>query len=73
MIRANSEDRKWLKKCIDNPDKYKIYVDNDDIFVVEITEEDPDGMDVSPYTFNDFGEEFIVWLLKELGINADFV
>lgn len=73
MIRADDEDRKWLKKCMDEPDKYKIYVDNDDIFVVEITEEDPEGMDVSPYTFNDFGEEFILWLLRELGVNADFV
>ncbi len=73
MIMATKEDREWLKKCIDEPDKYKIFVDNDMIFVAELTEEDPEGMEVSPYTFNDFGEEFILWLLRELGINADFV
>lgn len=73
MIMANKEDRKWIKKCMDEPDRYKIYVDNDDIFVVEISYEDSDDMSISPYSFSDFGEEFIVWLLKELGINADFV
>lgn len=73
MIMSGKEDREWLKKCIDHPDKYKIYVDNDDVFVVEITEEDPDGMESDTYSFSDFGEEFILWILKELGINADFV
>lgn len=73
MIMANEEDKEWLKKCIDHPDKYKIFVDNDDIFVVELTEDDSEGMEISPYTFNDFGEEFIVWLLREIGVNAEFV
>ena len=35
----NKEDKEWLQKCLDDPKRYKIYVDNDDIFVVEVTEE----------------------------------
>lgn len=73
MIRANDKDREWLKKCINHPERYKIFVDNDDIFVAELTEDDPEGMEMSPYTFSDFGEEFILWLLRELGCNAEFV
>lgn len=73
MTAAGKNDKEWLKRCIDNPDKYKIYVDNDDIFVVEITEEDPDGMEGSSYSFSEFGEEFIVWLLTQMGTNVDFV
>ena len=24
----NKEDKEWLQKCLDDPDRYKIYVDN---------------------------------------------
>lgn len=68
-----NKDLEWIKKCIDESENYKIYVDNDDIFVVKITEEDPEGMDGDMYHFNDFGEDFILLLLRGLGINADFV
>ena len=31
----NKEDKEWLQKCLDDPKRYKIYVDNDDVFVVD--------------------------------------
>lgn len=70
----NKEDKEWLQKCLDDPKRYKIYVDNDDIFVVEITKEDPDGMnsDVN-YSFSNFGYDFALSLLKYLGANVDYV
>lgn len=70
----NKEDKEWLQKCLDDPERYKIYVDNDDIFVVEITEEDPDGMDSDVnYSFSNFGDDFALSLLEYLGANVDYV
>ena len=70
----HKEDVKWLQKCLDDPKRYKIYVDNDDIFVVEITKEGPDGMnsDVN-YSFSNFGYDFALSLLEYLGTNVDYV
>ena len=70
----NKEDKEWLQKCLDDPKKYKIYVDNDDIFVVEVTKEDPDGMDSAVnYSFSNFGYDFALSLLEYLGANVDYV
>ena len=70
----NKQDTEWLQKCLDDPERYKIYVDNDDIFVVEITEEDPDGMDSDVnYSFSNFGDDFALSLLEYLGANVDYV
>ena len=61
----NKEDKIWLQKCLDDPERYKIYVDYDDIFVVEITKEDPDGMDSEViYSFSNFGYDFALSLLE---------
>ena len=47
---------------------------NDDIFVVEVTEEDPDGMDSAVnYSFSNFGYDFALSLLEYLGANVDYV
>ena len=63
----NKEDKEWLQKCLDDAKRYKIYVDNDDIFVVEVTEEDPDGMDSAVnYSFSNFGYDFVLSLLEYL-------
>ena len=70
----NKQDTEWLQKCLDDPERYKIYVDNDDIFVAEITEEDPDGMDSDVnYSFSNFGDDFALSLLEYLGANVDYV
>lgn len=70
----NKQDTEWLHKCIDDPERYKIYVDNDDIFIVEITNDDPDGMDSKVlYTFTNFGYDFVVDILNYLGANVDYV
>lgn len=74
MIAMNKEDKEWLQKCLDDPKRYKIYVDNDDIFVVEVTEEDPDGMDSAVnYSFSNFGYDFALSLLEHLGANVEYV
>lgn len=70
----NEKDIKWLQMCLDNPERYKIYVDNDDIFVVEITKDDPDGMESAVmHSFSNFGYDFIVDILNYLGANVDYV
>jgi len=63
----NNEEIKWLKRCKENPIRYKIEVDNDDVFVT-------DRMDNEcAFTFDNFGQDFIVQLLNTFDINADLV
>lgn len=72
----NEQDKIWLEKCKQQPEKYEISVDNDCISVYEVnpfkegTEECYD-FDGSRYTFSKWGEHFIIALLKCIGINAD--
>ena len=64
-----NQDELWIKKCIDNPNKYKIYVDNDDVFVVEIMDDDENTV----YSFSRFGYDFIVVLFRYLKCNVSYV
>lgn len=64
-----NQDELWIKKCIDNPNKYKIYVDNDDVFVVETTDDDENTV----YSFSRFGYDFIVVLFRYLKCNVSYV
>ena len=63
-----TNDQKWIKKCIDDPETYKIYVDNDDVFVVEVTNDEE-----CVYSFSCFGYDLIVVILEYLGANVDYV
>lgn len=65
----NNLDKQWLIKCINNPKKYKIYVDNDDVFIVDQDSEEEEVL----YSFNNFGYDFIVDLLNFLQCNVDYV
>lgn len=69
-MRWNKEDEKWLKKCMDNPDKYQILIDNDDVFIVDAEDETLEG---ALYTFSEFGYEMLFCVLKFLKCNVDYV
>ena len=69
MKNFNNEDKKWIENCKNNPNRYKIYVDNDNIFVVNITKNEEEYM----HTFQCWGYDFIVQILNHLKINADWV
>ena len=58
-------EKQWLKKVKDNPNLYQITVDNDSIWVDDI------GENECVFEFNEFGQEFIIELLNELGYNAE--
>lgn len=71
----NKEIREWLQK-VKNSNKYEITVDNDHVSVNEINpfEEDTDewyNFDGEYCNFNMFPEEFLVEVLKWIGIKAD--
>lgn len=66
----HKEDEEWLKKCMKNPDKYQILVDNDDVFVVDIQDEE---WDEALYTFSSFGYEMLFHVLKFLKCNVEYV
>ena len=57
----------WLGKCKEEPEKYRIDVDNDCIFVTDLEQ------DECVHTFSSFGYEFALELLKYIGCNADMV
>lgn len=59
---------KWLDTCIKHPDRYKIYVDNGDIFVVETEDEEK-----VIFSFSQYGYEFAYALMKYLGVNVEYV
>lgn len=54
----------WLEKC-KNDLNYRIVVDNDSIWVDGVKE------DECVFTFESYGEDFIVYLLNGLGYYAE--
>jgi len=63
----NKEEIMWIIKCQENPERYRVDVDNDDISITDLKEEE------SIFTFTEFGYEFIVQFLTYIGINAETV
>jgi len=61
------EEKEWLEKCKQDPERYTIYVDNDCINVVDKDDEDFD------FTFNEYGHYFIEQILNYVGCNAEHV
>ena len=66
----SKEEIKWLKKTINN-DEYQISVDNDCVF---ISTYDPDTDDWEcVFTFDSYGQDFIIQLLNYMGCDASGV
>ena len=66
----HKEDEEWLKKCIGNPEKYQIFVDNDDVFVVDAQNDDWEEV---LYTFSAFGYDMLFHVLRFLKCNVEYV
>ena len=66
----HKEDEEWLKKCIDNPEKYQIFVDNDDVFVADAQNDD---WEEALYTFSAFGYDMLFHVLRFLKCNVEYV
>ena len=66
----NKEDEKWLEKCINNPEKYQIFIDNDDVFVADAQNDDWEG---ALYTFSEFGYDMLFHVLRFLKCNVEYV
>lgn len=60
-------EKEWLIKCKQNPGRYKIWIDNDDIFVEDLQK------DEFVFSFEEYGYYFAKDLLEYLGYNVDFV
>lgn len=64
------EEIDWLEMAISNNYHYRISVDNDCVFIDErIADDEWECV----FTFNNYGYEFIVQLLKYIGCNAETV
>lgn len=59
------QEKHWIEKCIQNPEKYVIVVDNDAVFV-----EDMDSIECV-FEFEHFGWEMVLDLLRYIRCNAD--
>lgn len=63
----NSNDIQWLELCEEFKHKFKIIVDNDEVYVVDTAT----GEEV--YTFSEYGWRFALSLLRYIGCNAEEV
>ena len=66
----HKEDEEWLKKCIDNPEKYQIFVNNDDVFVIDAQNDD---WEEALYTFSAFGYDMLFHVFRFLKCNVEYV
>ena len=73
-MKLTQEEIKWLERIKNNPDNYIVEVDNDSVDVSEkvinpnsIDESDYEWRNV--YTFDGYGQDFIVKLLNTFGIS----
>ena len=59
------DDILWMHKCEDFTEKYKIIVDNDEVYVVD------KATDEEEYTFSEYGWRFALSLLLYMGLDAE--
>ena len=57
----------WLENCVEEPERYRIDVDNDSVWVTDIEK------DECVFTFNGYGWEMNTALLRYIGCNAEEV
>lgn len=57
----------WLLMCQSHKDRYRIDVDNDSVFVTDLKSEE------CVFTFNHYGWEFVIDLLRYIGCSAEEV
>lgn len=57
----------WIDRCRMDKGRYRIDVDNDEVFVTDLQN------DEAVFTFNHFGWELIIDLLRLIGCNAESV
>lgn len=63
----NEKDIRWLENCKSEPERYRIDIDNDCVFVTDLEQDD------CVHTFGTYGYEFALELLQYIGCNADMV
>lgn len=61
----NNTDVKWLKQVKKYPNRFKIVIDNDQIWVEDYID------DKMVHEFNSFGEEFLCEVLNQFGCKAE--
>jgi len=61
------KDISWMNWCETRKEKYKVIVDNDEVYVVD------SDTDEEVYTFSEYGWRFALSLLRYIGCNAEEV
>ena len=62
----NDTEKKWILKCKTHPDKYRIMLDNDSIFIDDMEKEE------FVFEFNSYGYELAKELLDYIGCNTEY-
>lgn len=68
LMNFTEKEAEWLKLCIEDNDKYRLVVDNDSVWVDKNMGY---GEFDCVFTFNDYGQDFIVKILNYIGCNAE--
>lgn len=55
----------WINCCSTDKDRYRIDVDNDEVFVTDLQTHE------AVFTFNHFGWELVIDLFRLIGCNAE--
>lgn len=61
----SDNDAKWIDLCESLNKKFKIILDNDEVYVVDTATNE------HVYTFTEFGRQFALGLLRYIGCNAE--
>ena len=62
-----NSDKFWLDKCEELPQKYSVFVDKDEVYVVD------NNTNEDVYTFSEYGWDLVLSLLRYIGIDAEAV
>lgn len=75
FVETKRTDAEALQLMIDDKtNRYKMFVDNDDIYIMDTETPHEDYNDGTLiHGFDRYGQDFIVWVLQQLKINADYV
>lgn len=67
------DDKEKFLELLNNKDKYKCFIDNDDVYFIKKEDMNKDDSENYCISFNDFGYELLNGIFQTLGIDSELV